>query len=138
MIDEFVKVLVERLEENKEYYLQSQVVARECGFLSVSSACEAKVYAIEEVVEIVNQLAEERKNGWIPVSEALPNFTPNEKQRQVLVTLEDFEGKRFATTAKYDERSGSWFDFDKARFVNFKVVAWQPLPAPYQPKAGEK
>lgn len=69
---------------------------------------------------------------WIPVTERLPHFTPN-RWRKVLVTLEDKDGKRFTTTAKYNEESKEWGAFADWRFddkEHFKVVAWMLKPEP--------
>lgn len=67
---------------------------------------------------------------WIPVTEQLPIFTPG-RRRSVLVTLEDHDGKRLVTTAKYDEEFGEWGEFKDYRYTNFKVLAWMPKPERY-------
>ena len=70
---------------------------------------------------------------WVPVEEQLPRFWP-EKRRAVLVTMEDDRGQRFTTTAKYDENTGEWYEFNDRRFYKteiFKVVAWMLKPDYY-------
>ncbi len=71
--------------------------------------------------------------GWIPVTEAVPNFYPG-KRRKVLVTMEDKEGNRFVSTAKYDGTSNCWYDFIDWRYLEFKVLAWMLKPEAYNPE----
>ena len=71
--------------------------------------------------------------AWTPVAEQLPKFWP-EKRRAVLVTMEDDKGQRFTTTAKYDENTGEWYEFNDRRFYDtriFRVVAWMLKPDYY-------
>lgn len=78
------------------------------------------------VVEIIEQAAEEfahdtnvGSNGWIPCSDRLP-----ENDCYCLVTTSDMEiGIR-----EYGYSKGfGWDGFER-------IIAWQPLPKPYQPK----
>ena len=73
----------------------------------------------------------EDKQRWIPVTESTPHFSPN-KWRKVFVTLEDQNGERFTTTAKYDEDHHYWYDFTTSRYNDFKVVAWMVKPEPFK------
>lgn len=71
---------------------------------------------------------------WIPVTQALPRFFP-ERRRKVFVTLEDRDGKRFTSVAKYNEEYKQWEEFTDYRFSDsryFKVVAWMVKPAPWK------
>lgn len=71
---------------------------------------------------------------WIPVTQALPHFFP-ERRRKVFVTLEDRDGKRFTSVAKYNEEYKQWEEFTDYRFSDsryFKVVAWMVKPAPWK------
>ena len=68
---------------------------------------------------------------WIPVTEQLPIFHPG-RRRSVLVTLEDRDGKRLVTTAKYDEEFSEWTEFKDYRYTQFKVLAWMPKPERYE------
>lgn len=71
---------------------------------------------------------------WVPCSKELPHFGP-EKQRSVLVTMEDSDGMRFVTSAKYQEERCEWCNFKDPRYYNFEVIAWQLKPEPWE---GEK
>ena len=88
----------------------------------------------DEVLKIVNQVAEEYNNGWISCSERLPD-----SGQSVIVSYKD----RFLTQA--DGTCEGWYDAPNMRWLlsdyecsdNAEVIAWSPLPAPYK-KEGDK
>lgn len=91
-----------------------------------SSRNMIRTYAFEKAIEIVKQAAEEYNNGWIPVSERLP-----EKDGFYLATLDGEivgEEKHFSGLAEFE--NGKWIDDEEDYQC---VLAWKPLPAPYQP-----
>lgn len=80
--------------------------------------------AIEVTVPILEQ---QLTNGWIPVSERLP-----EKSDVYLATFLE-EGKRYVERFYYSDFMGwmmpvAWQD--EGRIEN--IIAWQPLPEPYR------
>ena len=94
--------------------------------------------------QIVQEVAEEYKGGWIPCSERLP-----EESGYYLVTYHDCSNGNFLP--KYDdiyvrrlhyqisERFTGWnYPRNVSNRVEHdchkEVIAWQPLPEPYQPK----
>ena len=83
--------------------------------------------------DIVNQLAEEYRQdldknsqGWIPCSERLPE---GKESHKVLVTDEDgiMAVCYFLEVTKIFKVCWDGEEFQG-------VIAWQPLPSPYQPK----
>ena len=99
MIDE--KVLIERLEEQKSDWNYDYNVP------------------INDAIKIVNQLAEEHNNGWIPCSEMLfPRYG-----QKVFATVRTDIATHDVIITKY-ERQEYWH--------NGIVIAWMPLPAPYK------
>lgn len=72
------------------------------------------------------------ENGWIPVSERLPNNTDNVNVTILVCDTEE------TATAFYKNKSGEWYicTTDEFDFLcnSYEVIAWQPLPAPYKPK----
>lgn len=78
--------------------------------------------ALDMAIEALN--CSEIPNSWIPCSERLP-----EESRKYLVTVLDGVGKR-TTSALYHRRSKSWTL--TGRMAYWKVIAWIPLPEPYQ------
>lgn len=63
---------------------------------------------------------EVNKREWVPVTEKLP-----EKGGLYFVTKENEYGKYVAT---------EWFYQDKTWSTGWKVVAWMPMPKPYEEK----
>ena len=93
--------------------------------------------AMKIMVDEQPAIEPERKTGWIPCSERLP-----EDGRQVLVYARSVH---FAL-AKYDELrnadgsySMQWVTFDawKPFYTIKEVIAWMPLPEPYKMEGSE-
>ena len=86
-----------------------------------------------EAIEIVKQEAEQYKGGWIPVSEKLPK-----EAFGCLVTVMDCESSTqtdFENILPYfvGYDGETWNDAD-GKEIPFEVIAWMPLPKPYQQK----
>ena len=84
----------------------------------------------------------EPENDWIPCSERLPEEKDagilkklgTEKRSEYVLATVEVKGERMTITAcTYD---GKWDWNMKYAFPDYKVVAWMPLPEPYQ--GGEK
>lgn len=92
--------------------------------------------AFVEAISIVKELAEEygkdnnvpTNDGWIPVEEGLPK-----EKADVLVWHSDLD---MHCVAWYNSATQKWHsnDFELSFEDSKDVIAWQPLPAPYQPK----
>lgn len=123
---EFVEKLIGRLEEEKR-----------------TSYIHAYTHGIEDAIEIVNQLAEEYNNGWIVFTQR--EMTEEEKE----VYGEDLEyildcklpddGEEIIVCYKNGyvdtdtfirDTDGCYLDSGND-FID-DVIAWMPLPAPYQ------
>ena len=99
------------------------------------------VELIDELQEAIEQ--DEKENGWIPVSERLP-----EDERECLVTLEKFYGTpeklygiasylKFGDAGYWNENKYGYLEWDKYSDGHggtkmYKVIAWMPLPEPYK------
>ena len=81
---------------------------------------------VENAIEIVKQEAEKYNNGWISCSEKLP-----ELRQDVLVTVKytGFMGMHgyWIKTGHMEAENDWWGDC-----AGGEVIAWQPLPQPYQ------
>ena len=72
---------------------------------------------------------EQRKHRWIPVEERLPEGTEDDYCPEFNVMT---KGAVQATTLNFAP-DGTWFDdFGQG----YSVIAWMPLPEPYQGKKG--
>lgn len=71
---------------------------------------------------------EEENDGWISVSERLPEVPEGTEDDDCPEFNATIKGADKATTLKYAP-DGTWFD-DSGEV--YKVVAWKPLPEPYK------
>lgn len=101
-----------------------------------ANAYGGEMIAFEKAIEIVKQEAAECNNGWIPVSERLPKEPEkggdieedicSEKLVEYIVMI---YGAKKPTTLYY-AGNGHWYDEVSRECC--PVIAWQPLPEPYQ------
>lgn len=85
----------------------------------------------KDVLDMIEQLQDdmeqdEKENGWIPVSERLPEECEN------VLTSVKFTGclGRYGTFKKigYIDYCGNW----RGDCIGGEVIAWMPLPEPYK------
>lgn len=97
------------------------------------------IVSFEDATKVVNQVAEEYNNGWIPVSERLPSFEERRKSYCRYIYGSGFivmiEGATMPTTLYIKMEEDIWFD-DNHNY--YSIIAWQPLPEPYQPKGEQE
>lgn len=72
-----------------------------------------------KIMDFIENMDDEKENGWIPVSERLP-----EDDTTVLVSCKTSRGTTFVRDGYYTH--GSW------RLNCIGVTAWRPLPEPYK------
>lgn len=99
--------IIEKLEELHERYINQ--------YGAVGG--NPMAFSVKECMEIVQEVAEEYNNGWIPCNELLPAYG-----QTVLASVcaEDAEWKIIIACYKEED---FWLDG--------KIDAWQPLPTPY-------
>lgn len=107
-----------------------------------------KLVTARDFLEMIEQLQDdleqdEKENGWIPVSERLP-----EDEKEYLVTLEKVYGTpeklygianylKFGDAGYWNEKKYGYLEWDKYSDGHggtkmYKVIAWMPLPEPYK------
>ena len=122
---EFVEKLIERLEEE---YLQAEKDMELSDTCDEASRCGGRAAAYEKAQKIVNQLAEEYKGGWIPVSERFPDT-----DEYILLSFSNFSVPLVGRWEE-DEDGGAFYVGDETETCvsqDIFVNAWQPLPTPY-------
>ena len=81
-----------------------------------------------KAIEIVNQVAEEYNQSWIPCVNELP-------QEYTDVLGCDYDGYIYVVELFKDSIYGKiWRQWNGGMLRLGAIIAWQPLPAPYKPK----
>ena len=122
---EFIEKLIGRLEEETDCPNCSMYCADAniCGFDAMR----------KQAIEIVNQLAEEYKGGWIPCNKKLPKNW--EYVHATCISLID-DREPWVIEGFYNNIPG-WKELTPMIYLGHaEVIAWKPykLPAPYKPK----
>lgn len=119
-MQEVFEKIIDELEKLADELYKSYCI----GF---NSDDRAEYDAYINAIEIVKQESEQYNGGWIPCSEQLP-----EPIRPVLVTLKNWmNDKCFVRVGRF--HTDHW-KTDEGIVENSVVLAWKPLPTPYQPK----
>lgn len=92
----------------------------------------SEVQRISKCKEIVQEVAKEYNNGWIPCSERLPEIDGYTSDTVLVCTIDGFQHMAF------------WCNDEKWRYCESgmirnpmewtEIIAWQPLPEPYKEK----
>ena len=124
-----IEKILERLEERKSRYEDLASQDNFNGDYEGERKYTVKVEMCEELAEIVQEVAKD--GGWIPCSERLPKKSGKYIVTQKRYAIDDRTHKRpIAVEVDYVEFNSNDGEWQRANF--FEVIAWQPLPAPYQ------
>ena len=121
-MQEVFEKIIERLEEIR--------IKKTCNTEKCNTKELCRICVVDDAIEIVKQEAEKfgtdtnvGSNGWIPCSERLPKYG-----EVVMCSCTNNGITISCITHKGVKPSKS------VRFGQHSVIAWQPLPQPYQPK----
>lgn len=114
----------------------------------LNETCGLNYLSVKDANFMLNKICEalvvdEKSNGWIPVSERLP-----EDEKECLVTLEKVHGTpetlfgianylKFGDAGYWNEKKYGYLEWDKYSDGHggtkmYKVIAWKSLPEPYK------
>ena len=118
MMNKAFEKILEKLEE-----LQNNLLSQTEGDINLQVGV---INGVMHSKKIVQEVAEEYNNGWIPCSEKLPKL-----RQYVLVTVKytGFMGMHgYWIKTGHMEAENDWF----GDCVGGEVIAWQPLPEPFK------
>lgn len=131
MNEVFEKILEEL--DKQSFYMQTQGMNQE------------KFICTKKATEIIKKVSEEYNSGWVPCSERLPEEELEKAMRErgenaVFPVLATINKVHLISGEKYKIVSRAFYgQYNDKNFYNsccdrLDVIAWQPLPEPYQPK----
>lgn len=124
-MQEVFENIIEKLRINAN---NSERKEMETDYFEEEKEYKGQRIAFRDAIDIVNQEVEKYDNGWIPFSEHQPDYG-----KSVLVSFNQARQPLIATfygndTWKMLQGVNGLID------ITNEVIAWQPLPEPYQPK----
>ena len=116
--------ILERLDAKKQYFQKFY----EADGKTEEDECinKATQLAFDDAKNIVQEVAEEYKGGWIACSERLP-----EDDSICIVTVEYPNNETVVDYGWFDRKSVCWF-VGTQEFRTSNILAWQPLPEPFK------
>ena len=140
--EKILEMFEEKLKKSEERYHRYLDDSNLSCMFDKSDIEETRVDTIKEMLEIVQEVAEEYKGGWIPCSERLP-----EESGYYLVTYHNWSDGNFLP--KYNDTYVRRLHYQiSEHFVGWnypknvddgaendchkEVIAWQPLTEPYK------
>ena len=110
--------------ENNDLTDHDSELCEHCKRIDCEIGMDCFICVMDKAKQIVQEVAEEYNNGWIPCSVDLPK----EKDGIVLICCEDGN----VMTGKHSEFSDTWYKGNVYAVGGSNVIAWQPLPKPFK------
>ena len=128
-MNEAFENILDRFDAKKQYFQKFY----EADGKTEEDECinNATQLAFDDAKNIVQEVAEEHKDGWIACSERLPE--DDSICIVTVVTVEYPNNKTMVDYGWFDRKRVCWF-VGMQEFRTSNILAWQPLPKPYQPK----
>ena len=122
-----IAAIKELIEENEKCFNQCEGAC--CSVESGICNCDdgvivQAIHKMKKYLELANDKNVPSKNGWIPVSEKLP-----EESSIYIVSAKEGD-REIVTFVKWQNRFKKW-DLSGTR-AYWRVTAWKPLPKPYK------
>ena len=124
-MDKVFENIIEKLRINAN---NSERKEMETDYFEEEKEYKGQRIAFRDAIDIVKQEAKQYNNGWIPFSEHQPDYGES-----VLVSFNQARQPLIATFYEND----TWKMLQGVNGlidITNEVIAWQPLPQPYQPK----
>lgn len=121
--------IMKRLEEESDY----EPIEYDCD--DTGCVDEQKFIATDEAKKIVQEVAEEYNNGWIPCSERFPDT-----DKYILLSFSNFSIPLVGRYEEDEDGSGSFYIGDEMETClsqDLFVNAWMYLPEPYKESENE-
>ena len=137
-LQEVFEKIIEQLEERTSFLSDCTKYGNKDAEQQNKSYSTMMMYEVadlvDDLIEIVKQEAEKYNNGWIPCSERLPKVEDLHEKSLDNCTCYLIQRRcGIMDVAHYIKVYGeSYFEANSIKMID--VVAWRPLPDPYQPK----
>lgn len=145
MTDVFKKIN-DMLKEKKDDYDDMYRIFKKGGDKQLAYTTHEILKVIRSIRQMIGEMEKEYNDGWIPVSERLPEdgdcgfymciVENHEEDLPMFCQFEEEYGFGFRHDI-YDEHTLGFVDseFRTNEELGYeKVIAWRPLPDPYKPK----
>ena len=128
-MNEAFENILDRLEEyeNNDLTEHDSELCEHCKRIDCEIGMDCFICVMDKAKQIVQEVAEEYNNGWIPCSERLP-----EEYGDYLVWWTDITRKQYYEIVEYEPNNGWIGEIPQAVEGIYSVIAWQPLPEPYK------
>ena len=128
-----IEKILERLEEEREIaYADFDKYANDYELNLDDTYDDFFHKGLARAKTIVLEVAKEYGNGWIPCSEQMP------QENKLILIYAESTARGGSIRCVAELRNGFWFaqiasdTLGLTGIGQFKVIAWQPLPQPYQ------
>ena len=122
-----IEIVKQEAEQYNNAIIDGKYCFQSCACTEKCDKCSRLCNGYIDWYENIDNWTEEYNNGWIPCSEKLP-----ELRQDVLITVKytGFMGMHgyWIKTGHMEAENDWWGDC-----AGGEVIAWQPLPHPYQP-----
>ena len=125
--DKLLNRLEEKLRKSEERYHRYLDDSNLSCMFDKSDIEEKRVDTIKEMLEIVQEVAEEYNGGWIPCNERLP-----EENGMYLCTQNSYDLATNKNIIRVSTELVEFYNGKWRRAKNLVVTHWQPLPKPYK------